>query len=436
MTRGLPWVVGAALATTLALLMATESSLWQPGHARAFWILATLTAALAVAAVIALRAAMRRQSRFNAELRRQIDERALIQQRLLQSQHRLQLLLDNLPDAVLSFSAAGLVQWINPAARLLFQCTTADAVGQPVATLIPDIAKALPAPTLRRLELPGRRADGSEIELELAVVETPAEGQRSGLCVCRDVSDVHRIERMKHEFVTMVSHELRTPLTSLRGSLALLADGAAGHFEPAAQRLLTLARDNSERLVHLVNDILDFERMRAGGLMLDYEPLELAVVAREALDAMEGMAQHAGVELQLLASDIALPVVADARRLVQVLVNLLSNAIKYSPHKGLVLVQLQARDERARLIVTDQGPGVPAEFTGRLFEPFSQASDPSQRKRGGTGLGLAISRGLMDLMHGSIGVMPFAPGRGASFWIELPRRDVRPSTLGELDDGR
>jgi PAS domain S-box-containing protein len=368
------------------------------------------------------------------------------ERRLAESRRRLQLLLDHMPDGVLSFDNLGRVEWINPAARLMFQCSADDTVGRPVRALIPaleiDTSEVPPsqadgtlAPAAPRLLLQGLRRDRSNFPLEVSVVRLRADDDQAvGMCVCRDLSDSQRIERMKHEFVSMVSHELRTPLTSLRGSLALLTDGSTiTGLPPDAQRLLRMASDNSERLVHLVNDILDFEKLRAGGLRIEPEQGDLGALAQQAVDAIEGMARQAQVQLRLLRSDAELPVRVDPVRLTQVLGNLLSNAIKHSPPHGTVLVALQRRSEWARLTVLDQGPGVPAEFVARLFEPFEQARDPRQRKQGGTGLGLAISRALMETMQGGIGLEPPRPGEGARFWVELPLAVERPSTFGALD---
>ena len=371
-------------------------------------------------------------------------ERARMQRRLVESRRHMQLLLDHMPDGVLSFDATGRVQWINPAARLMFQCSAADTVGRPVRELIPDLdigdvdlQPTLPdgmAPAqVPRLAMQGRRSDGSAFPLEAALVKLHADGALVGMCVCRDMSQSQRMEHMKHEFVSMVSHELRTPLTSLRGSLALLADGSMGGLPPDALRLLKLASDNAERLVHLVNDILDFEKLRAGALRVEAEEVDLAETAQQAVDAIEGMAHQAEVTLRVMRTEAAFPVQADPARLMQVLGNLLSNAIKHSPPHGTVLVILTRRSEWVRLTVRDQGPGVPAEFASRLFEPCAPARDPRHRKQGGTGLGLAISRALMEMMLGSIGVEPPQAGEGARFWIELPLFQERPSTFGTLD---
>ena len=434
----------AVLAGVLLLLLVLSlDGLRQDGTSRGVWGLAALSCALALALAFALRLLVRRLAATHPGLDDASMERARMQRRLVESRRRLQLLLDHMPDGVVAFDGEGRVAWINPAARLIFQCSAEDTVGRPVRELVPALdldALEVQAPSgegevaaVPRLSLQGLRLDGTTVPLEAALVRLPAEGTRVGMCVVRDMSASQRAEHMKHEFVSMVSHELRTPLTSLRGSLALLADGSIEGLPADAQRLLRLAADNSERLVHLVNDILDFEKLRAGAMRVDFEQVELGHLARRALEAIEGMARQAGVALHLASEDGALPVRADPARLMQVLGNLLSNAIKYSPRGAAVALVLRRNAERARLEVRDQGPGVPPEFASRVFEPFEQVPDPRHRKHGGTGLGLAISRVLMETMDGAIGLAPPQPGRGAVFWIELPLDEGRPSTFGSLD---
>ncbi|HET9822311.1 MAG TPA: ATP-binding protein [Burkholderiaceae bacterium] len=432
----------AALAVVLlALLALSLDGLSRSATARGAWAIAALACALALA--FALWRLVRRLTASHPGLDDSSMERQRMQRRLVESRRRLQLLLDHMPDGVVAFDGEGRVQWINPAARLIFQCSAEGTVGRPVRELIPALdVEALeaqePPPegqaaAVPRVALHGLRPDGTTVPLEAAIVRLAAEGPRVGMCVVRDTSASQRVEHMKHEFVSMVSHELRTPLTSLRGSLALLADGSIEGLPADAQRLLRLAADNSERLVHLVNDILDFEKLRAGAMRVELDLADLQALAARAAEAIEGMAHQAGVVLRIQSGPRALPVQADPARLMQVLGNLLSNAIKYSPRGGTVTLALQRHGERARLEVRDQGPGVPPEFAARLFEPFAQAGDPRHRKQGGTGLGLAISRALMEMMDGAIGLAPPQAGQGAVFWIELPLGDARPSTFGSLE---
>ncbi|MEN9544191.1 MAG: hypothetical protein RLZZ598_1024 [Pseudomonadota bacterium] len=407
-------------------------------------VIIAVTAALIVITLLVVALLMRRLAAANRALRAKAAQSSTAQRELRESRRRLQLLLDHMPDGVLAFGADGRVEWINPAARSIFHCNAADAVGRPASALIPAIDTLLPGGSattpegmvpaqVPRLSTFGRRRDGGDFPLEIAVVWLRTDGPRAAMCVCRDITDAERVERIKSEFVSMVSHELRTPLTSLRGSLALLADGSIAGLPTDARRLLRLASSNAERLVTLVNDILDYERLRAGALKVEIEALDLGEVARRAIDSLEGLARPAGVRFALT-GDGDVPVLADASRLMQVLANLLSNAIKYSPPDGTVRVRLAHADERAFLTVMDEGPGIPPEFVPRLFQPFEQAPDPRHRKRGGSGLGLAISRGLMEMMNGAIGIAAPARGRGAEFWIALPLNSARPSTFfGDLD---
>ncbi|MEO5771967.1 MAG: ATP-binding protein, partial [Burkholderiaceae bacterium] len=352
------------------------------------------------------------------------QRRALAQDRLNLSQRRMRVLLDHIPDAVIAFDARGRVQWINPVGEAMFGAPRRVLLGRPMSLLMPGLDEELHWPhtaaqsavageveeaqeadggadsdaampwSARHMQLEGLRLRGSgqtaeRFPIDVSLVQTRAEGHRVGVCVARDLSEVQRVERMKHEFVSMVSHELRTPLTSIHGSLALLAEGGAT-LEPTVLRLVTLAHDNSERLVALVNDILDFEKLRAGQMRIEVQLLDLNDAAQAAAASCEGMAERRGVQVHVLPCEQALPMATDPLRLNQILLNLLSNAIKFSPVGGDVVLSLERDGAQALATVTDQGPGVPAAFAAHLFEPFAQAANLDTRKQGGTGLGLAI----------------------------------------------
>ena len=426
-------------ATETALLAQRESHVQQVlGGAGTLFVAVTIASVvLGVVAVLAVRGFTTRLAESNRRLRREAAERGVAQEQLQDSQRRLRMVLEHIPDAVIAFDASGRVQWLNPAGELMFGRSRQSASGQPIALLIPALADELDWPvtqpqaelegssplpwTARRETLQGVKSGGMEFPIETALVQTRVEGDRIGVCVCRDLTEVERVERMKHEFVSMVSHELRTPLTSIRGSLSMLADGTAGSLSPPVQRLVNLAHDNSERLAALVSDILDFEKLRAGEVRMHIEPLDLADCVRGAVQACEGYAQQH--EVTLVAQAVApVPVLGDSQRIGQVLANLLSNAVKFSPKGGQVQIIAAEHDGDGRVWVVDAGPGVPASFADRLFEPFAQAEGLDARKRGGTGLGLAISRAMMEQMGGRIGLEAQRAGQGAAFWIALPIR--------------
>jgi signal transduction histidine kinase len=227
------------------------------------------------------------------------------------------------------------------------------------------------------------------------------------------------MERMKTEFTAVVSHELRTPLTSIRGSLGLILGAMRENLAPRVRELLEIAQSNCERLVLLINDILDIEKFSAGQMRFAMQPAQLAEVVKQAVQAIEGYARrfHAQIDLQPIPAEWQ--VSADPERFIQVMTNLLSNAAKYSPPGGIVRVWAEARDSCWRVNVHDDGPGIPEEFRARIFEKFSQADSSATRAKGGTGLGLHIARRFIEHMHGRIG-FDSRPGTGSTFWVELP----------------
>jgi PAS domain S-box-containing protein len=265
------------------------------------------------------------------------------------------------------------------------------------------------------------RKDGSR--LPVSVVITPlrdSEGTLTGfLGVIEDIRVRKEVERLKSEFTAVVSHELRTPLTSIRGSLGLILGALSASLPEKVRDLLEIAQSNCERLVLLINDILDIEKFTAGQMRFELHTVSLAGVTLQAVEANEGYARKFNVRIELASIDPACEVMIDSDRFVQVMSNLLSNAVKYSPPGGLVRVWGERRGECMRVNVRDHGPGIPENFRERIFEKFSQADSSATREKGGTGLGLHIARRFVEHMHGRIGYES-EPGRGSTFWIELP----------------
>jgi PAS domain S-box-containing protein len=222
----------------------------------------------------------------------------------------------------------------------------------------------------------------------------------------QDVTEQRVVQRMKDEFVGVISHELRTPLTSIRGALGLMAGGAVGSLPPKAQRMADVALNSCQRLVRLVNDILDVEKLSAGKLELDLELLSVDELVTGALEEMRAMAQQAGVTLRANTTDAV--VLADRDRLAQTLANLLSNAVKFSPDGGVVTVSAgpaspeAGGDEMVLFTVTDQGPGIPADKLETIFDRFAQVDASDNRAKTGTGLGLPICRGIVEQHGGRI----------------------------------
>lgn len=227
----------------------------------------------------------------------------------------------------------------------------------------------------------------------------------------------------KSDFLATVSHELRTPLTSIRGALALIAGGVAGELPAAAKPLIDIAHKNSERLILLVNDILDMEKIEAGKMEFNIGPVKLMPLLLLALDGNRAYAEQYKVDYALeseLASELSGALVSvDGNRMMQVFANLLSNAAKYSPAGGRVLITVARIDHHLRVTVIDNGPGIPDEFRARIFQKFAQADSSDARQKGGTGLGLSIAKAIIEKMGGNIG-FDMQPGVQTAFFVELP----------------
>lgn len=233
-----------------------------------------------------------------------------------------------------------------------------------------------------------------------------------------DITQRKHLEQMKNEFVSTVSHELRTPLTSIAGSLGLINGEALGPVPNAMREMLSIAQSNSQRLRQLIDDLLDMDKLLAGKMNFIPQQLDIDSFLAECVTSHQGFARQHDVQLTYTGGPVA-QITADPMRLQQVLSNLLSNALKFSPAGSQVLLSAQELGGQIRILVVDQGPGVPAEFVDRLFEKFSQADASDRRQKGGTGLGLAISKELIERMGGCIGFYP-RPGGGSVFWVELP----------------
>ncbi len=275
------------------------------------------------------------------------------------------------------------------------------------------------APELRRDELLVEDTGGRERWLQL--LKRPlhlSDGSRQILAVAVDISVRRQIERLKAEFISTVSHELRTPLTAIRSALGMLSGSLLEQMPADLRPLLAIAQRNSERLVRLINDILDMEKLEAGGLEFHWTVGPLQPLLSQALENTEPYARDYGVHLALEVLEDA-PVRLDTDRFAQIMANLLSNAIKHSPPGSEVRVTLARHGEQLEVAVSDRGSGIPLAFQPRVFERFAQADASDARRRGGTGLGLAITRSLVQHLGGAIGFAS-QPGHGSRFFVRLP----------------
>lgn len=265
------------------------------------------------------------------------------------------------------------------------------------------------------------RKDGSRFPVLLSVTALHNNGGEIDgfLGVAYDVSERKRLERMQREFVSIVSHELRTPLTAIRGALGLVAADAVGVLPPRAKDMMVIALNNCDRLVRLINDILDIEKMESGKMDFEMRPVDISKLIRETVDATKSYAHKYDVSIVASRSLPPLEVTGDKDRLIQVLTNLISNACKFSSAKGTVRVSLNVLDECVQIEVEDKGRGIPESFQKQMFEKFCQADSSDTREKGGTGLGLNISRAIVEKHGGKIGFESHE-GQGTRFWIVLP----------------
>jgi|GEM_PF-894546 len=344
---------------------------------------------------------------------------------------RLRSVFESVDEGLLTIDEDGRIESLNPAAETMFGIRAEDAPGCDIRRLIADgEARFAGAGVIDRLirsssegsmtDLEGCRTDGSRFPIELTARDMQLDDRRLAVVVVRDISERRRIDRLKNEFVSTVSHELRTPLTSISGALGLLAGNVAGELPVRARSLVEIARNNSIRLVALINDILDLEKIEAGRMEFRIDEADLVDLARQAIDANRAYAEKHQVEYRLIEPTTPSIVSVDPGRIMQVFDNLLSDAAKFSPAGGIVDVAVaHAGDARARVEVTDRGDGIPAAFRSRIFEKFSQADSTDSRAKGGTGLGLNIVKSIVERSGGTVG-FDTAEGQGTTFWFEIP----------------
>ena len=390
---------------------------------------------LAIALALATAGMVQRRSRrvveVNKAMQAEIAEKELARGALLRISRQNELILDAAAEGIYGIDPHGYTLFINPAASEMLGVRPDDVIGRPFeavlglgggarvdlgvnairATLSTAAPRAVPDAVFRR-------ADGSSFPVEYASTPMLEGGRVTGAVITfRDVTERREVERMKDEFVSVVSHELRTPLTSIRGSLGLLAAGKLGEMPVKGRRMLEIAVQNTDRLVRLINDILDIERIESGRVTMEVRRVRAAELAHQAVEVMSSMAEKAGVQLYAWADD--LPLTADPDRILQVLTNLLSNAVKFTPAGGEVTVTAEPVDGDVLFRVQDQGRGIPEDRLESIFERFQQVDSSDAREKGGTGLGLAICRSIVNQHGGRIWVES-RPGAGSTFFFTLP----------------
>jgi PAS domain S-box-containing protein len=353
-------------------------------------------------------------------------------------------ILDSSDYSIISTDVKGVIQTFNRAAEKLLGYSAAELIGKETPLKYNDPldikarAELLTRELNRKIE-PGVEAlvgraragfvdrrdvvwmtkDGTRIPVELTVTSLrDADGQVTGfLGVGRDLRERRQIEKMKDEFISIVSHELRTPLTSIRGALGLITSGSLGEIPQKAHRMLEIGVSNTDRLVRLINDILDVERIESGRMIMNKKVCTASELMLQAASEINGLASKNEVNVEV--RPMPIPIDVDPDRILQTLINLIGNSIKFSEPGGQVRVTVEEKDGEALFCIADEGRGIPREKLEVIFEKFRQVDGSDSREKGGTGLGLPICR-LIVQQHGGKIWAESGSGKGSRFYFTLP----------------
>jgi PAS domain S-box-containing protein len=356
------------------------------------------------------------------------------------------LVVEACPSGMVMFDHSGQIVMVNTELEEQFGYPREELLGRPIELLIPERLRIhhirdrdifFRPPETRHMgtgvELHGRRKDGTEFPIEVALNPIRSGLEPLVLGAIVDISQRKRMERLKDEFVATVSHELRTPMTSISGSLGLLIGQWSNNIPESAARLLVIAHNNTQRLVRLINDILDMGKIEAEATVFNFQRINVVHKLEQVIETNRAFADGFNVKLTLDSDAKEIEIATDADRLEQIVTNLLSNAVKFSPAGGEVVISLKRRAGGVRIAVRDWGAGIPEDFKPHVFEKFAQADATDARQKGGTGLGLSIVKQIVDRLGGDVG-FDDGPEGGTVFHVELPDWDGGRRRVLHLDD--
>ena len=330
--------------------------------------------------------------------------------------NKLSILFLHMTDGVVAFDRDGQLIHANPAAERMLQ-TKLDSSSsyEPLFGDIAPLFEVLSAPAGGCIE--GEREVRART-LALLLAPFSSESQGGVLVVLRDVTEQHKIEVQRKEFVANVSHELRTPLTNIRSYAETLSDNAGELPAEMERNFLAVILNESDRMTHIVQDLLTLSRFDSGRSELKLTRFSFGAAVRDMYNAVILEAQKHQHQLELDMSDDLPEIRADRERVLQVMMNVVSNAIKYTPDGGRIAISAGRKDARVWMEVADNGIGIPAEDRGRVFERFYRVDKARSRQSGGTGLGLSIAKEIMDRHQGSLTLVD-RPGPGTTIRMEL-----------------
>lgn len=349
-------------------------------------------------------------------------ERLHVEEALRESETRIRTIVEAAADVIITAGEDGVIESINPAVTETFGYLQTEIIGAnlQIDVLLPNFKSHASRSGVYESE--GRRKDETIFAVELAVSIAEISERRVLTVIVRDISARKEAERRVTEFYSMISHELRTPLTSIRGSLGLILGGVVGEVNEEIREFLHIAHSNCDRLLTLINDILDIRKLEAEKFELHLQKVKPAQLVNQTIFSLKTTADQANVDIESRIQTDRF-VLCDPDRVLQVLTNLISNAVKFSdPGTQVLVVVSDGSPGTVRFSISDCGPGIPVDQMSKLFNKFQQLDSSDSRKKGGTGLGLAISKGLVELHSGTIGV-DSTHGEGSTFWFEIPESD-------------
>jgi PAS domain S-box-containing protein len=344
-------------------------------------------------------------------------------QEIANQRDEIQAILSSMAEGIVVLDPANCVISLNPAAEKLLGDDAHEAVGKEIQRYLPvdgrDLTDTLVKQSTGEIPLLRKRLGDRVLSITVQSVESGDTQTGKTVLAIRDITELDRVDQMKSEFVSMVSHELRTPLTSIKGYVDMVFDGEAGTINEEQKSYLEVARSNTDRLIDLVNELLDISRIEAGRIELKLRAISIQDIIHSVAVSLRTQMDDSNIRLRLDIPERPVMVFADAGRMTEILTNLIINANHYSSSGASIEVSIHVKDGKVQVDVTDTGIGIAPEEVEKIFNKFYRVDNSITRQVGGTGLGLAVTKSLVELHGGQIWVKS-SPGEGSTFSFTVP----------------
>ncbi len=361
----------------------------------------------------------------NDNLEGMVEERT---RSLEESEARQSNILNTVNDAIITVDDKQRLSTFNPAAERIFGYKKNEVIGKHISLFLPEVVNnsyskfyenSISQDDLNiSCNSEGKKKDGVIFPIELSISLLEENDSFGFVITIRDITERLKMDKLKDDFISTVSHELRTPLTSIRGSLGLIVGGVVGDIPDEANNMLKLAESNTERLLLLINDILDIQKLESGELTMIPEKMALTSFIEKVIQDNRAYGEQFSVSFVLKNTMPDVNIYADEHRMMQVMANLLSNAAKFSDENSEIHIQLSRRNQWIRIAVKDHGIGIPSKFYSKLFDKFTQSDTSDTKQKGGTGLGLNIAKAIVEKLGGVISFIS-EENVGTTFYIDM-----------------